>query len=118
VRELLAPYDTLICLGAPALANLCSSLKPRGRLLIPLSGPDCESLVVWKAELAAFPGNLRINSYSMGWRGVLTLARLFGRDHRVSVLEFRMLRRQTSRLDWHRIARAAVMDKMNPPAAA
>lgn len=101
-----------------ALANLGASLKPKGKLLIPVSSEDGEQAEHWKRQLAVFPGTVRVRTLSTGIMGYLTLAFLFGRAAKVSVIEFTVQRKPLSRLDWHRLAREAVMQKMNPPAAA
>lgn len=101
-----------------ALANLGSCLKPRGTLLIPVSeitGPDVEH---WKLVLSPFPGDIRVRTLKTGLLQILTLVALFKGRHQVSVVEFRTRRDPVSRLEWHRLAREAVMQQQHPPAAA
>jgi len=104
------------------LANLGSSLKANGRLVIPLlsSNPqeiDAE-LTRWKSQLSIFPGTFRTRQLSTGMMGYLTLAFLFGKTAQVNVIEFHVSRKVVSRLEWHKLARTAVMSHMNNPAVA
>ena len=102
-----------------ALANLLSCLKPKGRLVIPVSGPEDPATDLWKRRLDPFPVRDRMKTWSGGLIAWLTLASLFGRDHRVTVQEFVIGRKPISRLEWHRLARKAVLSAMqSPPAAA
>jgi hypothetical protein len=101
-----------------ALANLGSALKPKGKLLIPVSGPDGEDAARWQRQLAVFPGTARIRELSSGLRAYLALAFLFGGLYRACVLEFTIARKPVSRLEWHRLAREAVLSRVQPPAAA
>jgi hypothetical protein len=101
-----------------ALANLGSSLKRSGRLLIPVAGEDSPDVQTWGQQLAIFPGTTRVVTISSGLKAYLTLAFLFGGNHRLTLVEFAPHRRLTSRLEWHRLAREAVLRRMQPPAAA
>jgi len=101
------------------LANLGSSLKPRGRLLIPLSSNDPArmeaELLRWKNQLTVFPGTCRSRVLTPGISHYLTLAFLFGSSAPVPVVEFQIHRQPISRLEWHKLARAAVMSRLNAP---
>jgi hypothetical protein len=101
-----------------ALANLGSALKRSGRLLIPVAGADSPDVQTWEQQLSIFPGVTRVTTISSGITAYLTLAFLFGGNHRISLVEFAPHRRLTSRLEWHRLAREAVLGRMQPPAAA
>ena len=99
-----------------ALANLLSCLNVRGLLVIPVADPEA-CLPHWVRRLEPFPLTVRTRKLSGGLRSILTLARLFGRDARVSVIEFRLDARPMSRLEWHRSAREAVLGRQQPTAA-
>lgn len=102
-----------------ALANLLSCLKPRGRLVVPCLAADDEIIALWQQRLNPFPVQFRTRQLSGGLKAVLTFAKLFGRDYRVTTIEFSLGRKPISRLEWHRLAREAVMSRMQqPPAAA
>lgn len=104
------------------LANLGSSLKPHGRLIIPVqsqSPQDLEQeLTRWKNQLSVFPGTFRSRLLTNGLMGYLTLAFLFGGNHQISIIEFQVYRKVESRLTWHRLAREAVMAHMQSNAVA
>lgn len=104
------------------LANLGSSLKPMGRLVIPVQSTtpqDLEAeLTRWKKQLSVFPGTFRSRMLSNGLMGYLTLAFLFGGNPQVSIIEFQVSRNVESRLTWHRLAREAVMAHMQSNAVA
>ncbi|WP_437204160.1 methyltransferase domain-containing protein [Planctomicrobium sp. SH664] len=101
-----------------ALANLGSSLKARGALVIPLAAVNDPSAAEWQSQLQTFPGEFRVRTVSTGLLEKITLAFLFRGLHSVAVAEFRVGRSPVSRLEWHRLAREAVMQRMQPPAAA
>lgn len=102
-----------------ALANLLSCLKPRGRMIIPVASIDDEEFVLWKERLAGFPGKLNQRILKTGLGDYLSLAFLLRGIHQISVLEFILNRKPVSRLEWHRLAREAVMQRMQrSPAAA
>lgn len=100
-----------------AFANLASSLKANGRLIIPLKQDIAEG-AYWQQQLQIFPGDFRIRTLTSGLRGLLTFQFLFGGMARIDVAEFRVKRKTTSRLEWHRLAREAVLSRATPPAAA
>jgi len=104
------------------LANLGSSLKPRGRLLIPLTGStpaEIETeLLRWKTQLASFPGTFRSRLLTPGILSTLTLSFLWTGKVQVMVMEFQINRHVISRLEWHQLARTAVMSRMHAPAVA
>lgn len=104
------------------LANLGSSLKARGRLLIPIFGntpTEIEAdLLRWKCQLSVFPGTFRSRLLTSGLRAYFTLAFLFGKNFQVTVIEFQVDRKVVSRLEWHQLARTAVMSRLNSPAVA
>lgn len=104
--------------GMIALANLGSSLKPKGRLLIPVAEAGAAEIQFWQDQFRAFPGTVRVRTITSGLRAYLTLGFLFGFNYRVVLVEYRAPRRQISRLEWHRLARAAFLSRMQPPAAA
>lgn len=101
-----------------ALANLGSSLKPRGALLIPLGQDPAVDAARWESQLGIFPGSCRVRNLSTGVLSYLTLSFLWRGVHAVSLLEFRVNRRVESRLEWHRLAREAVLRRLQSPAAA
>jgi len=104
------------------LANLGSSLKPRGRLLIPLTGSTPGEIEMeqlrWKTQLAPFPGTFRSRLLTPGLLSYLTLSFLFTGKVQVTVIEFQINRQTVSRLEWHQLARTAVMSRMSTPAVA
>lgn len=101
---------------AIALANLLSSLSLKGRMLIPVT--DAAMTERWLAVFQAFPVSARtVEAATSVWR-MLTLRPLWEGRHQVRVVEVRLQGALRSRLDWHRIAREAVLSRMQPPAAA
>jgi len=104
------------------LANLGSSLKARGHLLIPLTGSNSEqmeaNLLRWKSQLSVFPGTFRSRLLTPGILHWLTLAFLSGPAASVTVIDFQVGRQLVSRLEWHQLARTAVMSRLNSPAVA
>lgn len=103
------------------LANFGSSLKSRGRLLIPLSNTPAVAeaeLIRWKGQLAVFPGTIRSRVLTPGLMHFLTLAFLAGPAAPVTVIEFQINRQLNSRLEWHQLARNAVMSRLNSTAVA
>lgn len=102
-----------------ALANLLSCLKPRGRLVIPYRHVDERILACWREQLAPFSVSPRVRPLTGGLWAMLTLAKLRGKDFRMTAIEFPLGRKPVSRLEWHRLARESVMSRLrNPPAAA
>lgn len=104
--------------GMIALANLGASLKPKGRLLIPVTDAGAAEIGFWQDQFRAFPGTVRVRTLTSGLRAYLTLGFLFGFNYRVVLVEYRAPRQQISRLEWHRLARAAYLSRIQPPAAA
>ncbi|WP_437186289.1 hypothetical protein SH668x_003436 [Planctomicrobium sp. SH668] len=104
------------------LANLGSSLKAKGRLIIPVVGTSTSEveaeLTRWKNQLSVFPGTFQTKTLKPGLSAYLTLAFLFGRSHQVSIIDFQVNKNAISRLEWHKLARNAVMARMNAPAVA
>ncbi|MCA9084785.1 MAG: methyltransferase domain-containing protein [Planctomycetaceae bacterium] len=101
-----------------ALANLLSSLKPGGRLIVPVSSVDSLAAKSWQAEFRLLPGKAITRTVSTGLMGYLTLEFLFRPTAPVHLVEFRTMRQSPSRLEWHRIARAIVQSRMQSPVAA
>lgn len=101
-----------------ALANLLSSLKSRGKLVIPVAGDIDVAKEVWKARLAGLPGKMSQRVYKTGLLSYLNLTFLMRGIHNVQVLEFTVDRKVLSRLEWHRLAREAVMQRMQQSSAA
>ncbi len=99
-----------------ALANMGSLLKPHGRLVIPVSNEaEAER---WTSMLSIFPGAVRIRQLSSGISAYLTLSFLFGGAHKVTVVDLNIQDKQVSRLEWHRLAREAVLKQTQTPNAA
>lgn len=100
-----------------ALANLLSCLKSRGKLIIPVSGDIETASNLWSERLQGFPGKLTQREYKTGIVSYLNLTFLLRGVHQISVLEFTVEKKLTSRLEWHRLAREAVMNRMQKAAA-
>lgn len=101
-----------------ALANLLSCLKPKGRLVIPLGNDVRNVVALWTERLHPFPVRTRQREISSGWVEKLTLVHLIFSAPPVSVLEYRIGRKPISRLEWHRLAREAVLERARPSEAA
>lgn len=101
-----------------ALANLLSCLKPKGRLVIPIGEPGSEIQQLWETRLLGFPGRLTTRTYKTGFLDYCSLAFLLRGVHQISVLEFSIDRKPISRLEWHRYAREAVMQRAKSANAA
>ena len=103
-----------------ALANLLSTLKGRGKLVIPVTSLDGTERELWHQRLAGFPGKLTGRVLKTGMLGYLTLTFVVRGIHSIPVLEFTIDRKTISRLEWHKLAREAVMKRMQhqTPAAA
>lgn len=101
-----------------ALANLLSCLGKRGRLVIPLAELGGREQRVWQERLAGFPGRISIRTYKTGLFDYLNLTFLLRGVHQISVLEFTVDRKLNSRLEWHRLAREAVMQRLAAASAA
>lgn len=106
-----------------ATANLLSSLAPRRRaifLATHLAGDT--PLETWidslQAHLAPFPGTVSVSQYEDGWEKWLSLEWLIGRNRDVdlTLVTFTSHRKAVSRLEWHQIARKAVMGRLRPAA--
>ena len=93
-----------------ALANLLSCLKSRGRVVIPVTDLD-QARSIWTRRLEGFPGTLRAREIKTGILDYLTLAILFRGIHQIPVLEFTIGRKLLSRLQWHQLAREAVLNR-------
>ena len=96
-----------------ATANLLASLRPGGILLwcVPVSRGDLAS------HLSAFPGQPRsIKLGTGGIAGALLRAIGIGRNSGLPAIEYRLPTEPISRLEWHRIARQAVMAAQQPAA--
>ncbi len=101
-----------------ALANMGSMLKPHGRLIIPVHSGNQAEIDRWTSMLSIFPGTVRVRNLSSGISAYLTLAFLFGGMHQVTVIDFSVHNQQVSRLEWHKIAREAVLKQVRPQEAA
>ncbi len=95
-----------------ATANLFASLKP-GQPLV-CCGPV--SLDAMEAHLAVFPGVAQRIKLGTGGLGGL-FRRLVGQQTVQSAIEFTIPAKPISRLEWHRLARQAVMAAQQQPAA-
>ncbi|WP_437227228.1 hypothetical protein SH661x_000241 [Planctomicrobium sp. SH661] len=104
------------------LANLGSSLKAKGHLLIPIASRNPQEVEAelqrWKSQLSVFPGTFRSRLLTASWMSILTLSFLFDRTEPVTVIDFQIDRNAVSRLEWHRLARTAVMSRLSSPAVA
>ncbi|MBT5018117.1 hypothetical protein OAH05_01165 [bacterium] len=100
-----------------ALANLLSCLKSRGKLIIPVSGEIEAATNLWNERLQGFPGKLTHREYKTGIISYLNLTFLLRGVHQIPVLEFNIEKKLISRLEWHRLAREAVMIRMQKAAA-
>lgn len=97
-----------------ALANLLSVLKPGGKLLVAAG----ESGALWQSRLSPFHLVGQVRQFQMGLLSWLTLAPLLNPGGSVEILEFKLSATPTSRLEWHRMAREAIMPPRRSPAAA
>lgn len=106
-----------------ATANLLSSLAPRRRAMFlaeQLAGDM--PLEAWiaslQAHLAPFPGTVEVSPYVDGWEKWLSLEWLIGRnrDVNLTLVTFTAARKPVSRLEWHQLARQAVMGRLRPAA--
>lgn len=96
-----------------ATANLLASLKPGGVLLwcVPVSRDELAS------HLSAFPGQPQpIKLGTGGMAGALLRTIGIGRNSGLPAVEYRLPKEPISRLEWHRIARQAVMSAQQPAA--
>lgn len=101
-----------------ALANVLSCLKPRGRMVIPLHEPDGAEFGIWKDRLAGFPGRLTQRVMKTGLVDYFSLSFVMRGIHNIPVAIFTLDRKAVSRLEWHRLAREAVMQRMQQSNAA
>lgn len=106
-----------------ATANVLSSLAPRRRAIFvatPLAGetPVDTFVAALQAHLAPFPGTVEVARYVDGWERWLSLEWLIGRNRDVdlTLVTFTASRQPVSRLEWHQIARTAVLSRMRPAA--
>lgn len=95
-----------------ALANLLSCLEKRGKLVIPITGEIDSNHALWQSRLSGFPGKLIQRELKTGLVSYMNLTFLLRGVHSIPVLEFTIGRKLISRLEWHRIAREAVMERM------
>ncbi|MCA9077711.1 MAG: hypothetical protein KDA93_21980 [Planctomycetaceae bacterium] len=96
-----------------ATANLLASLKPGGVLLwcVPVSRDELVS------HLSAFPGQPQsVKLGTGGIAGALLRTIGIGRNSGLPAVEYRLPKEPISRLEWHRIARQAVMSAQQPAA--
>ena len=96
-----------------ATANLLASLKPGGILLwcVPVSRD------AFSVHLSCFPGQSQILTVGRGGIfGALLRVVGIGRNSGQPAIEFRLPQEPISRLEWHRIARNAVMAAQQPAA--
>ncbi len=96
------------------LANVLSTIKPGGRLICAVAAGS-EGL--WQERLKPFQLNGTLRSCGTGLLAWLTLEPILRPGGAVTVLEFRLGAEQKSRLEWHRLAREAVMPRKKPAAA-
>jgi len=108
-----------------ATANVLSSLAPRRKavFLAPQLAGDTP-LSAWiaglQAHLAPFPGTVEVSQYVDGWEKWLSLEWLIGRHRHIdlTLVTFTAARKLVSRLEWHQLARQAVMSRLRQAAAA
>lgn len=96
-----------------ATANLLASLRPGGILLwcVPVSHDELAS------HLSAFPGQAQsVRLGTGGIAGALLHTIGIGRNSGLPAVEYRLPAEPISRLEWHRIARQAVMAAQQPAA--
>lgn len=111
--ESITPESTI------ALANVLSTLQPNGHLLVPVSSDNDAAVKLWQTRLAPFALQGTLRSLGGGLMSWLTLAALLRPGSDVTLLEFKLSATPLTRLDWHRLAREAVMSKkVSSPAAA
>lgn len=101
-----------------ALANLLSCLKKRGRLLVPVPAVEGPEVELWRERLSGFPGKLTQRLYKTGVFEYASLAVVLRGIHRIPVLEWTIPRKLISRLEWHKFARDAVMQRMQQSSSA
>lgn len=106
-----------------ATANLLSSLGRRRRAIFLASdlageAPIEEWIAGLQAHLAPFPGTLSVSRYEDGWEKWLSVEWLIGRNRNVdlTLVTLTTERKLVSRLEWHQIARQAVMQRMRSAA--
>jgi SAM-dependent methyltransferase len=106
-----------------ATANLLSSLAPRRRAIFLATHLAGDSpLDTWidslHAHLAPFPGAVEVSQYVDGWEKWLSLEWLIGRHRHIdlTLVTFTAARKPVSRLEWHQLARQAVMGRMRSAA--
>jgi SAM-dependent methyltransferase len=106
-----------------ATANLLSSLRPRRRALFlatELAGDESRDRWIegLQTHLAPFPGTVEVARYEDGWEKWLSLEWLIGRHREIdlTLVTFTAARKPVSRLEWHQLARQAVMSRLRPAA--
>lgn len=106
-----------------ATANVLSSLAPRRKAIFlaqHLAGemPLDAWIASLQAHLAPFPGAVEVSPYVDGWEKWLSLEWLIGRQRDVdlTLVTFTAARKSVSRLEWHQLARQAVMGHLRPAA--
>lgn len=106
-----------------ATANVLSALAPRRRAVFvatQLAGetPVETFVAALQAHLSPFPGTVEVTQYIDGWEKWLSLEWLIGRnrDANLTLVTFTAPRKRVSRLEWHQIARQAVLSRMRPAA--
>ncbi|MCA9081452.1 MAG: methyltransferase domain-containing protein [Planctomycetaceae bacterium] len=100
-----------------ALANILATLKPGGSLLCAV--PDeATAIEFWQQRLAPFRLTGAIKTWGTGIQAWLSLAPLLRPGGAVSLLEFPLAMQPLSKLEWHRLAREAVMPTRSTPHAA
>ena len=100
-----------------AIANLLSCLKSRGRVVIPISDVD-KSLRLWTRRFEGFPGTLIKRELATGLIDYLTGTFLLRGIHKIPVLEYSIGKKLLSRLQWHQLAREAVLNRVDTSSAA
>lgn len=113
LAEGIAPECTI------ALANVLSTIKPHGHLVCAVPTDNVQAVQLWQQRLAPFGLTGTIRNLGAGLLSWLTLAPLLRPGGAVNVLEFQLSPKAISRLEWHRLAREAVMSqRASSPAAA
>lgn len=95
-----------------ALANMGSMLKPHGRLVIPVNSANEQEIARWQSMLSSFPGTVRTRTLTGGIAAYLTLSFLFGGNAKITVVDLNIQNKQISKLEWHKLAREAVLKQM------
>ncbi|MEZ5942632.1 MAG: methionine biosynthesis protein MetW [Planctomycetaceae bacterium] len=103
-----------------ALANVLSTIKPEGVLLLALPEQHAELLASWNHRLQPFALTGKVQKLGSGLMSWLTLAPLLRPNGAVTVLEYRLGPESLNRVAWHRLARTALLPpkQVQAPAAA